>query len=177
MDPERERIQADLRGVVQGEVRCDESLSSQMYASDASIYEIRPLGVVRPQSVADVVATVKYASENGISIHTRGAGSGLAGESLGSGLVIDMSHGMRQPIEFGIDFARVQAGMPLAQLNKLLGRQGRKFGPDPANRAVTTVGSVVALDGSGSRWLKYGSAGQHVRAMQVVLADGEVIET
>jgi len=175
MDPERERIQADLRGIIQGEVRCDD-LYTQMYSSDASIYEIRPLGVVRPRSLEDVVAVVRYAAENDISLHARGAGSGLAGESLGNGLILDMAYGMRRPIEFGVDYARIQAGMPLAQLNTLLMRQGRRFGPDPANRAVTTVGSVASLDGSGSRWLKYGSARQHVRAMQVVLADGEVIE-
>lgn len=175
MDPERERIQADLRGIIQGEVHCDE-LFGQMYSSDASIYEIRPLGVIRPRSLADVVAAVKYGAENGVSVHVRGAGSGLAGESLGSGLILDMAHSMRRPVEFDVDSARIQAGMPLAQLNTLLARQGRMFGPDPANYASTTMGSVASLDGSGSRWLKYGSARQHIQAMQVVLADGEVVE-
>ncbi len=79
MDPERERIQADLRGVIQGEVRCDD-LFLQMYSSDASIYEIKPLGVIRPRSVSDVVACVQYAQEHGIGLHPRGAGSGFAGE-------------------------------------------------------------------------------------------------
>jgi len=175
MDPERERIQADLRGIVQGEVRCDD-LFSQMYASDASIYEIKPLGVVRPRSVADVVAAVQYAAEHGISIHPRGAGSGLAGESLGRGLLFDMSHSMRRPIEFDVDSARVQAGLPLLQLNSLLAKQNRRFGPDPANRAVTTIGSVASLDGSGSHWPIYGSARKHISAIQVVLADGQVVE-
>ena len=72
MDQERERIQADLRGLLHGEVRCDDVLV-QMYASDASIYEIKPLGVVRPRGLADVVACVQYAAENGIPIHARGA--------------------------------------------------------------------------------------------------------
>lgn len=175
MDPERERIQADLRGIIQGEVRCDD-LFCQMYASDASIYEIKPLGIVRPRFASDVVAAVQYASENGISVHARGAGSGLAGESLGSGLMIDMSHAMRRPVSFEVDTARVQGGMPLSQLNTLLARQGRRFGPDPANCDVTTMGSVASLDASGSRWLQYGSARQHIQAMQVVLADGELVE-
>ena len=68
MDPEHQRIEEDLRGLLQGEVRCDD-LFTQLYASDASIYEIRPLGVVRPRSVDDVVATVQYAAENNIPIH------------------------------------------------------------------------------------------------------------
>ena len=57
-----------------------------------------------------------------------------------------------------------------------MAKQNRRFGPDPANREVTTIGSVASLDGSGSHWLNYGSARQHIRAMQVVLADGEVVE-
>jgi len=175
MDPDRERIQADLRGVIEGEVRCDD-LFVQMYSSDASIYEIKPLGVVRPRSVQDVVVAVQYATENGISIHPRGAGSGLAGESIGPGLILDFAHTMRRSIEYGVDTARVQAGMSLAQLNRYLGRQKRTFGPDPANGAVTTMGSVAALDASGRRWLKYGAARQNIRSMQVVLADGQVVE-
>lgn len=174
MDPDRERIQADLRGVIEGEVRCDH-LFTQMYASDASIYEINPLGVVRPRSLQDVVAAVQYAVENSISIHPRGAGSGLAGESLGPGLVLDFAHSLRLPIDFDVASARVQSGISLAQLNRYLARQNRRFGPDPANGAVTTMGSVAALDASGSRWLKYGSARQNIRAMQVVLADGQVV--
>lgn len=174
MDPDRERIQADLRGVIEGEVRCDE-LFTQMYSSDASIYEIRPMGVIRPRTVNDVVAAVQYAAENGISIHPRGAGSGLAGESLGQGLILDFAHGFRRPLDFDVDSARVQSGMSLAQLNRFLSRQGRKFGPDPANVAVTTMGSVASLNASGSRWLKYGAARQNIRAMQVVLADGQVV--
>ena len=78
MDLDRERIQADLRGIIEGEVRCDE-LFTQMYASDASIYEIAPVGVIRPKSLDDIVAAVQYAAENAISVHPRGAGSGLAG--------------------------------------------------------------------------------------------------
>lgn len=175
MDPERERVQADLRGIVQGEVRCDD-LFVQMYSSDASIYEIKPLGVIRPRSVSDIVAAVQYAAENDISIHPRGAGSGVAGESLGAGLLIDMTYAMRRPLEFEVETARVQSGMSLAQMNSLLARQGRTFGPDPANIAVTTIGSVVSLDASGSHWLQYGSARRHVRSMQVVLADGQVVE-
>ncbi len=84
MDPENQRIEEDLRGVLRGEVRCDD-LYTQLYSTDASVYEIRPLGVVRPRSLKDVVATAQYASENNIPIYPRGAGTGLAGESLGRG--------------------------------------------------------------------------------------------
>ena len=95
MDPDQQRIEEDLRGLVQGEVRCDD-VFTQLYATDASIYELRPLGVVRPRSVDDVVAIVRYAAENHLPIHARGAGTGLAGESLGRGLVVDFSRYFRR---------------------------------------------------------------------------------
>jgi FAD/FMN-containing dehydrogenase/Fe-S oxidoreductase len=174
MDQERARIQADLRGVVNCEVLCDD-LTLQMYASDASIYQVRPQGVIRPRAVADVVACVQYAAEHGLSIHARGAGTGLAGESLGGGLVLDFSTHMRRILEVGEDEVRVQPGVILAQLNRHLAEQRRLFGPDPSTRSVTTMGSVLALDGSGSHWPLYGSARNHVRRLQLVLADGTVV--
>lgn len=175
MDPDRERIQADLTGLVEGEVRCDD-VFLQLYASDASIFEIRPLAVVRPKAVEDVVRVVKYAAEERIPIHARGAGSGVAGESLGPGIVIDFSTYMRRILHVDDTTVRVQPGVVLAQLNRFLLTRGRLFGPDPATRSITTLGSVLALDGAGSHWLKYGSARHKVVSMQVVLATGDVIE-
>lgn len=175
MDQERDRVQADLRGVLEGEVHCEDAFV-QMYASDASIFEIRPLGVVRPRSTADVVACVQYAAENLIPLHARGAGTGLAGESLGPGLVLDFSHFMRRIVDVGGDRVRVQPGVVLGTLNEQLAQFGRCFGPDPANRAVTTMGSVIAIDGGGSHWLRHGSARRHVESLKVVLASGDVVE-
>ena len=175
MDQERQRIQEDLRGLLAGDVHCDD-LFVQLYASDASIYQIQPLGVVRPRNVEDVVACVKYAAENEIPIQPRGAGTGLAGESIGRGLVIDFSYSMRRILQVDDTAARVQPGVVHGLLNKTLATHGRIFGPDPATGSVSTMGSVLALDGSGSHWLQYGSARDHIESMQVVLADGEVAE-
>ncbi len=172
MDPDQQRIEEDLRGRLQGEVRCDDLLT-QLYASDASVYELRPRGVVRPRSAADVVATVQYAAENGLALHARGAGSGLAGESLGRGLVVDFSRYLRRISPAGNGHIRAQAGVVLAALNRHLASRGRLFGPDPAMGQITTVGSVVAIDASGSHWPRYGSARRHVEQLEVVLADGE----
>src|SRR3954471_9127870 len=110
MDQQRERIQADLRGLLEGEVRCDD-LFTQMYASDASLYELRPLAVVRPRSTDDVAATVRYARERALPIHARGAGTGLAGESLGPGIMVDFSHSMRRVLSIGEDRVTVQPGV------------------------------------------------------------------
>jgi FAD/FMN-containing dehydrogenase/Fe-S oxidoreductase len=175
MDPQRERIQADLRGLIAGEVCCDDAFTL-MYASDASIYQVRPLGVIRPRGLADVQAVVRYAADQGIPLHARGAGTGLAGESLGSGLVLDFSRFMRRIVSLDSETVTVQPGVVLGQLNRYLAAFGRQFGPDPATGGVTTLGSVLALDNAGSNWLRYGSARRHVVRMQVVLADGEVLE-
>lgn len=173
MDAERKRIEEDLRGQIAGDVRCDD-LFVQLYASDASIYEVRPMGVVRPRTLGDVVATVRYAAENQIPLHPRGSGSGLAGESLGPGLVVDFSRYFRRILETTENSVRVQSGAVLNRLNAHLAKSGRLFGPDPAMAHVTTMGSVVALDAAGSRWPRYGSARRHILALEVVLANGEV---
>jgi len=174
MDLERQRLQEDLRGLIVGDVRCDD-LFVQLYASDASIYQIRPLGVVRPRHTDDVVACVQYAAENKIPIHARGAGTGLAGESIGPGLVIDFSRYMRRIVEVGEDTVIVQPGVVHALLNQALHPYGRLFGPDPAMSQVTTMGSVVAIDGSGSHRLLYGSARDQLVRVKAVLASGEVV--
>ncbi len=176
MDIERQRVQDDLRGIVGDDVHCD-PIMTQLYASDASIYQIPPLGVVRPRSMANVIATVQYAAEHELSIHPRGSGSGAAGESLGKGLVIDFSRHMRR-ISISADESRVtvQSGAMLAEVNRSLKSRGRWFGPDPVNRSITTMGSVLATNASGSHYLRSGSARDTIESMRVVTVDGELIQ-
>lgn len=175
MDPDRQRIVEDLRGLIRGEVRADD-VFLQMYASDASNYQILPQCVVRPRVTEDVVACVQYASQNRFPIHPRGAGTGLAGESLGPGIVIDFSTHLRRVLRSEAGQVTVQPGVVHERLNDFLRRSGRQFGPDPATSQVTTMGSVVAVDGSGSRWLVHGSTRRHVKKLKIVLADGSVME-
>src|SRR5262249_14033293 len=167
MDPDQQRIEEDLRGLVQGEVRCDD-VFTQLYSTDASIYELRPLGVVRPRSVSDVAAIVRYAAENHLPIHARGAGTGLAGESLGRGLVVDFSRYFRRLVADEGQRVRVQTGMVLDNLNRYLRQSGRLFGPDPAMRTVTTMGSVVAIDPAGSHCPRYGPARHPLHELQLL---------
>ena len=175
LDQQRERIQDDLRGLVAGEVRCDD-LFLQLHASDAGIYEIHPLAVVRPRSCTDVSACVRYAAEKHLSVHARGAGTSTAGESLGTGVIIDFSKYLRHVVRIDPEKVRLQPGLVLERLNAQLRRQGRIFGPDHAKAAVSTMGSLIALDTAGCRSLKYGSVRDHVISLQVVLADGKILE-
>jgi len=175
LEAQRERIQEDLRGLVAGDV-CGGDVFRQLFASDGSIYEIRPLVVVRPRTAADVVACVQYAAEKELPIHARGAGTGVAGGCLGPGLVVDFSAYMRRVVQIEEQTVRVQTGMTLERLNAQLRAEGRRFPPDPANSSVTTIGGVLGVDAAGSRWPKYGSARHYVERVQVVLGDGRLVE-
>ena len=90
MDQERARIQEDLRGVIEGEVRCDDLLL-QLYSSDASIYQIQPLAVVRPLHTQDVVACIQYANEHHISVHAAGVGRWFSRRITRAGIIIDFA--------------------------------------------------------------------------------------
>src|SRR5947209_9523120 len=111
VDPaQRERIRDDLRGIVKGELLFDD-LSCALYSTDASIFQIEPLGVAVPRDEEDVQALVRYAAENHLPLIPRGAGTGLAGESLGPGLLVDLTRHFREVLDIGADTVRVQPGV------------------------------------------------------------------
>jgi len=175
MDPERKRIEEDLRGVVAGDVLCDD-VSRALYATDGSLFEAWPLAVVRPRSAEDVAATVRWAAERGVAVQARGAGTSLCGGSLGGGIVVDSSRFMRRIIPGGADTVRVQPGVVAARLEDHLGRMRRTLGVDPANAVATTVGGMIGRDTSGSRFLRHGAVRGRIAAVEVVLADGSITE-
>ena len=175
MDLERKRIEEDLRGIVSGEVLCDDA-SLSLYAMDGSLFEVRPTAVVRPRSVDDVAATVRWAVSNRMPLHPRGSGTGLAGSGIGPGVVLDFSRFMRRIVGTAAATVRVQPGVIDAQLEEHLARLRRTFGPDPANAAVTTIGGMIGRNTSGSRFLRHGAVRNRVLALQTVLADGTIVE-
>ncbi|QEG22192.1 anaerobic glycerol-3-phosphate dehydrogenase subunit C [Mariniblastus fucicola] len=175
MDPDRARILADLSGVLDGQIRCDD-LFLQIYASDASLYEIKPLAVVRPESLSDVVSVVKYAAENQLSVIPRGSGSNVIGASLGNGIVLDFSVGMRQILGVDRESVRVQPGVAIRDLNRNLESHQQMFSPDPATRSVTTIGGALAMNRTGSHWIASGTPRDKVVQLQMVMADGEVVQ-
>ena len=175
MDQERQRIAEDLRGIVGGEVCCD-APSLALYATDASLFEVWPAAVVRPRSVDDVAATVRWAASRGVAVHARGAGTSLCGDSLGPGIVVDCSRFLRRIVATTDATVRVQPGVVAHQLEEHLRLRGRVFGPDPAAAAVTTIGGMIGRNTSGSRFPRHGAVRDRVLAAQVVLGDGTVVE-
>lgn len=175
MHDQRQRIVEDLSGVFAGEVACD-ALTVAMFASDASWYQIEPLGVAFPKDRDDVIALAKYAAEKKIPLIPRGSGSSVTGGALGRGLIVDCSRHLTKIEQIGPDTVRVQAGVVLDELNRVLREQGRYFPPDPSNPAVTTIGSMLATDAAGSRSMRVGSTRDHVRSIEVVLPGGQCVE-
>jgi len=169
------RLRDDLRGLIQGDVRCDE-VTQQLYATDASILQSRPVCVVCPRNTEDVVAIVKYAAEEGIPIHSRGAGTSLTGESLGEGIVLVFSRHMRRILHVGDDTVTVQPGLLRRRLNGVLGKsKGRLFGPLAGNPSSTSLGSILARNGAGLHYLRYGLPSDHLVSMTIVLANGDLM--
>jgi len=177
MNKEPQQIASDLAGIVKGDVYAD-IVHRVAYSTDASIYRILPQCIVMPRDVNDVAAVVQYAVDEKIPVVARGAGSGLAGEALSSGIVLNMTRYMNRIISAEDDGQRVvcEPGVVLDDLNKYLLQFGRKIGPDPssANRAV--VGGCVANNSTGSHSLQYGYIGDYVEAIEAVLADGSIVE-
>ncbi|MFL5342150.1 MAG: FAD-linked oxidase C-terminal domain-containing protein [Gemmataceae bacterium] len=175
LDPaQRERLRDDLQAVVRGELLFDD-LSRALYSTDASIFQVEPLGVVTPLDEEDVQAVVRYCAAQKIALIPRGAGTGLAGESLGEALVLDLSRHFRKILEVGPDWVRVQPGVVWQTLNAELAKVGRRFAPDPASGASCTVGGMLATNASGSRCLKFGYTRDHVLACRVVVDSGDTV--
>jgi len=172
-----EQVAADLAKVVRGDVFAD-ILHRAAYSTDASIYRIVPCCVVAPRVTEDVVAVVKYAGARGIPVVARGAGSGLAGEALCSGIVFDMTRYMNRIISVDDDGKRAvcEPGVVLDDLNDCLAGYGRKIGPDPSSSNRATIGGCVANNSTGAHFLEYGYICDHVESIEAVLADGSVVE-
>src|SRR5262249_10568758 len=126
---QRGRVEDDLRGILKGELLFDD-LSRALYSTDASIFQVEPFGVVVPRDEEDVQAVVRYAAEHHLPLIPRGAGTGMAGESLGRGLVLDLSLHFRSILEVGTDTVRVQPGVVQGVLSARLAAVGRRFAPD-----------------------------------------------
>ncbi|NBP79959.1 FAD-binding oxidoreductase [bacterium] len=149
MEHEPQRIEEDLRGIVSGEVCCDE-VTRSLYATDASLFERMPLAVVRPRTAADVSATVRWAAENELTIHPRGGGTNLVGSAIGPGIVVDTSRLMRRVVAFDDAGAtvRVQPGVVAAELDQRLAQAFWVAWIRSAGRSTYPASATVARPAS-----------------------------
>ncbi len=169
-------LEQELKQYVKGEVRFDR-FSRVLYSTDASIYEMEPIGVVIPKGEEDVAAVVRIAGENGVPLLPRGGGTSLAGQAVGRAVVVDMSKFMNRVLEVNPEeqWVRVQPGIVLDELNAHLRPSGLFFAPDvaPSNRA--TIGGMVGNNSCGARSIIYGKTVDHVKELRVLLAGGEEV--
>ena len=164
----------ELSKRIQGEVRFDK-YSRVLYSTDASIYEIEPLGVVIPKTAEDVQATVELAYKNRIPIIPRGAGTSLVGQSIGAGIIIDFSKSMNQILEVNQEesWARIQPGVVLDELNQHVKSYDLFFGPDTATSNRANLGGLMGNNSSGAHSILYGKTINHVLELKVLLANGD----
>ena len=174
-DREPSQIAAELTKLVRGDVFGD-IIHRVAYSTDSSSYRIVPQCVVAPQDVRDLVAIVQYAGREGLPVAPRGAGSGVAGESLCSGIVLDMTRYMKAIARIDGETVTCEPGVVLDDLNKRLAPSGRKFGPDPSSANRATVGGVVGNNATGAHSLQYGHTAAYVERLDVVLPDGSTAQ-
>ncbi len=174
-DAERPDLVADLEARVEGDVRFDE-YSRELYATDASAYEVTPIGVVFPTSTEDIAAVMAYCADREIPVLPRGGGTSLAGQAVNEAVVLDLSRYMTDIT--GVDSeamrARAQTGITLGELNRTLEPEGIKFAPDPSTADRSALGGAIGNNTTGAHSLLYGKTDAYVEECEAVLADGSV---
>ncbi|RKD88023.1 FAD-binding and (Fe-S)-binding domain-containing protein [Halopiger aswanensis] len=172
---ERPDLVKALEARVDGDVRFDE-YSREMYATDASAYEVLPIGVVYPTCTDDVEAVMNYCAKWEIPVLPRGGGTSLAGQTVNEAVVLDFSRYMNDVLEVDPDAsrARAQAGITLGDLNRTLEPHGLKFAPDPSTADRSALGGAIGNNTTGAHSLKYGKTDAYIEEVEVVLADGTV---
>ncbi len=170
-------MRQDLSSHLEGEVRFD-ALSRALYATDASVYQILPVGLVVPKSRADILYTLDTCRRYGCSITMRGGGTSQAGQSIGPGVQIDTSKYYNRILEVNPEerWARIEPGVVLDELNGHLQPLGLRFAPDISTASRATIGGMVANNSSGARSVLYGKTIDHVLELTVALSDGSVVD-
>ncbi len=168
-------LRTDLETRLAGEVRFD-AVSRALYSTDASVYQIQPLGVAVVRSREDMLAALECARAHGCSITARGGGTSQAGQAIGSGLQIDTSKHFNRVLEVNVEerWARVEPGIVLDELNAQLAPHRLRFAPDISTASRATIGGMISNNSSGARSVRYGKTIDHVLDLHVALADGSV---
>ena len=170
---ERQDIADELERRVAGEVRFD-PYSRLLYSTDASIYQMEPIGVVIPRTVEDVQAVVEFAATEGIPVLPRSGGTSLAGQTVNHAIVMDFSKYLNKVLEVNAEeqWARVEPGIILDQLTRQVGSHGLQYAPDPTTANRACVGGGIGNNTCGAHSVIYGKTLDHIRELDVILSDG-----
>ncbi|MCW2879677.1 MAG: FAD-binding oxidoreductase [Sphaerisporangium sp.] len=165
-------LERDLARELDGETQFD-AYTRHLFSRDASMYSITPLGVAFPRHADDVAAAVSIAGRYGVPLVPRGGGTSLAGQTIGPGLVLDLSRHMNRIARIDPDArtALVQPGVVQDELNRAAAPYGLMFGPDTSTSNRATIGGMLGNNSAGSGSVRYGMTIDHVRELDVVLSD------
>jgi FAD/FMN-containing dehydrogenase len=172
-DLDNSTLAARLRREIAGDVLFDRADRGR-YATDASIYQVEPIGVIVPERVEDVAAALAVAREAGVPVLPRGGGTSQCGQTVNRALVIDCSKHLRRilAVDTRARTALVEPGIVLGQLNAALRKDGLFFPVDPSTHARCTIGGMAANNSCGSKSIRYGLMADNVTAIDAILADG-----
>ncbi|MCW2842034.1 MAG: FAD-binding oxidoreductase [Aeromicrobium sp.] len=153
----------------------DSSLTRALYSTDASLYRVVPQVVVRPRTTDEVLATIDACRTTGTPLTSRGAGTSIAGNAVGTGVVMDFTRHLNRVHDIDVEArtARVDPGTVHAVLQKAATPLGLRFGPDPSTHTRCTVGGMIGNNACGSRALAYGRTADNVVGLDVVTMAGE----
>ncbi|HUF68356.1 MAG TPA: FAD-linked oxidase C-terminal domain-containing protein [Longimicrobiales bacterium] len=166
-------LESALARAIPGGVRFD-TYTRHLYSTDASIYAIEPIGVVFPRHADDVIAAIEIAGRYGAPLLPRGAGTSLAGQTVGHAVILDFSHAMHSIVAIDAEarMATVQPGVVQDDLNAAASPHGLWFAPDTSTANRATIGGMIGNNSCGSRSALYGMTIDHVESLDVVLSDG-----
>src|SRR5258707_8419452 len=172
-NPAMKDLEHELRRRVEGDVRFD-TYSRLLYATDASMYQMEPIGVVIPLHAGDVQAAVEIANQQGVPLLPRGGGTSLTGQTVNRAVVMDFSRHMGGVLEVNREelWARVQPGLVQDELNHHVRSMGLLFGPDTSTSNRATLGGMLGNHSGGSHSIAYGLTVDHVIELTTILADG-----
>ena len=172
-----ERLQKRLRSELEGEVLFDD-FSLGRYSSDASIYQIKPLGIAIPRSNSDALRALNIAADARVAILPRGAGTSQCGQAVGEALIIDNSKYLQDILEFDAADATiwVEPGVVLDRLNAFLKPHGLWYPVDVSTSAQATIGGMMANNSCGARSIRYGNMVHNVLAADAWLTSGECVQ-
>ena len=170
-----EKIAKEIQGQVKGKVLFDE-FSRGRYSTDASLYQIKPLGAVLPKDKNDVLKIMEYSQKQGISLLARGGGSSQSGQTVGESIVLDYSRHQNKILDFNKEEKTVwvEPGIVLDQLNAYLKPYGLWYPVDVSTSSRATIGGMTANNSCGSRSLYYGNMVNNVLAVEAILDDGTI---
>ncbi|MBL7052577.1 MAG: FAD-binding protein [Candidatus Marinimicrobia bacterium] len=151
-----------------------DTITRQLYSTAACIYEILPTAVAIPKNITEIESVFQFACDNSLSITPRGAGSSLAGQAIGDGIILDLTH-FRKIKMLENNRVRVEPGVVYADLNRFLSEYGLFFPPDPSSGKWCTIGGMLGNNSSGAHSLQYGATKKYVHSLEILLADGTKI--